>query len=677
MLTNNIFTNLQNLFPTLNRPTASTVEVRTGEGRVASQTSNFAQPQNFIYRRMLPIAVSITLLAVSCHLISTSDMTLHIPSAVIGISGLVGLMTQAIASWYRREETAPFPALIPLHGYHQKLSITAPSSPPDFNTCVVSLPAELIDMIQAFCSHDDLLALTSVNKAALVTRFYNPCLQKLCFKNAEDIEQFLFYCQASQNRQAQALILDKGQKTGTWWKSALSLHTTTRFPLFTRERLQEVKKLTLIIPAQSTAKQYNLLFTYLAGIQHLTIYSTGKKPCALGLLLKAAQHLTLHHLAIIYPDSDFFKPGKYLTDYLDIIYPDDDSHKVKDNLPDELWQLTTLKTLTIKGFANIVSISEDIDQLNALRSLTLGYMQKLKTLPKSLGRLDKLEALSLLSLDNITTLPEEIGQLTALKSLTLKSLRELKAWPASLQQLSNLESFTLEGLHAITALPKDINQLKALKSLTLDYVRLNALPASLGKLDKLEALILYDLPITTLPEEIGQLKALKSLELNSLKLIKALPASLGQLNRLEVLFLDNLTSITALPKEIGQLKALKLLYLGFLTALKALPASFGQLDKLEKLIVEYMHAITALPEDIGQLKALKSLGLYCLERLKALPASLEQLHKLETLTLDNLPLITALPKNIGQLRGLKVVNLIRMKHIEMLPGKLAQIVIRE
>jgi hypothetical protein len=233
--------------------------------------------------------------------------------------------------------TPLFPALLPLHGYHQRLSITVPSWPlPDFATHVASLPAELINIIQSFCSHDDLLSLTSVDKAALATRFCNPRLQKLSFKTVKDTEQFLSYCQASQEKEAEELILEAGQKSCKRLKPALSPDTTPRFTSFTREHLHEVKAITLTLSDQFTAEQYNLLFTYLPEIQRLTIYST--EGSALGALFKAAQCLTLHYLAIV--DDDGSNGHRSL-------------NKREGNLPDELWQLTTLETLRINGFHHI------------------------------------------------------------------------------------------------------------------------------------------------------------------------------------------------------------------------------------------------------------------------------------------------------------------------------------
>jgi hypothetical protein len=177
-----------------------------------------------------------------------------------------------------------FLALLPLVGYHERLSVTTRA-----------LPAELIDMIQGFCSHDDLLSLTAIDKTALATRFCNPPLQKLCFKTVSDTEQFLAYCQTLQ---AKELVLEEGQKSRKRLKPALSPAPTTHFTLLTRDHLQTVKALTLTLSEQLTAEQYELLFTYLPEIHHLTLHSRKNNHGDLGALFKAAQPLNLHHLAM-------------------------------------------------------------------------------------------------------------------------------------------------------------------------------------------------------------------------------------------------------------------------------------------------------------------------------------------------------------------------------------------
>jgi hypothetical protein len=319
--------------------------------------------------------------------------------------------------------TIPFPSLLlPLHGYHHRLSITAPAWPlPAFATHVTSLPAELIDMIQAFCSHKDLLALASVDKMALATRFCNPHLRKFCFKTVKDTQQFLAYCQALQEKEVEDRISEEEQKSHKRLKPALSPDPTLHFISFTQEHLQAIEALTLY--EQFIAENYDLLFTYLPRIERLTIYSKLNNNSNLSALFKTAQRLNLHYLDVTH----FNRPR--------------DFNPVEDYLPDELWQLTTLETLIINNFQCIYSISEKIGQLKALRSLTLQDMPSLKALPASLWKLEKLEALTLNNLKSITALPEEMGQLKAIKVVELINMRRLKTLPEKLAQIVVRESW--------------------------------------------------------------------------------------------------------------------------------------------------------------------------------------------------------------------------------------------
>jgi hypothetical protein len=85
-------------------------------------------------------------------------------------------------------------------------------------------------------------------------------------------------------------------------------------------------------------------------------------------VLYAKPRNTLHYLAI-FNTSDPHDPR--------------DFNKIEDALPDGLWQFTTLETLTISGFQHIHSISEEVGQFKALKSLKLKPMRSLTTLPAS------------------------------------------------------------------------------------------------------------------------------------------------------------------------------------------------------------------------------------------------------------------------------------------------------
>jgi Leucine-rich repeat (LRR) protein len=594
-------------------------------------------------------------------------------------------------------DSSSFSFLLPLHGYPQKrgIAITAPAL--SLIAIHESLPAELIEKIQSFCSHDDLISLTSIDKAALATRFCNPRLQKLSFTTVQKTEQFLAYCRASQQKEAQDLGAEDTQKSRKRLKSGEAEATSLMTP-FTKEYLQQVTTLTLRVANQFTAEQYELLFSYLSGVTHLTVHSAALAS-PLSPLFKAAQRLTLHHLAVISTVS--FGPSIRLYDPFK-------SHlkNMKDNLPDELWQLTTLETLILENFECIRGLSTEIGQLSNLTSLTLKDMPSLYNLPDNIGQLNALRSLTLQNLEiktyllpdtlsqlgkletliikdvELESIPDMIGDLHALKSLTI-DLQETRANPpAGIFYLTQLEKLILSGMRNYHGPPDELGQLKALKHLELKWMEpLYELPSTLGQLESLETLILEGLGLQALPHEIGQCRALKSLHLIGLYDFTGLPATITQLENLETLILKRNRCFTGSFDKIGQLKALRHLELegkhwdeGWEDEETPLPLleNLGQLKNLETLILKDLRNFAALPDEINQCTALKSLQLIDLKNFGGLPSTLAQLDKLETVMIQGRG-FEAFPEILAYLPALKSLELIDGFLLDEVPDKLRDI----
>jgi Leucine-rich repeat (LRR) protein len=486
--------------------------------------------------------------------------------------------------------------LLPLHGYQNRINSTAQVLP----IRIIGLPAELITLILHFCSFRDLLTLTSVNKMAFASRFDN--LQRISFKMAAEVEQFLLHCR--ETPQTAAL---NGK-------------------LRTREDFCEVNMVSLSLSDRLTLTQCIPLFAHLPAVSYLNITPAPEQGLAsLSPLLKAAKYLTLQHLTIARPA---YRPKLEL----------------EDTLPDELWQWPNLKTLELRACKGITHISEDIGKLTQLTSLSLsprfGGDSSLLALPESLGQLTKLAKLTLMGFSGLSALPKSIGQLQALKSLELMDLN-LITFPSSLWRLRQLEHLVLYKLKNIQSI-KQMSELTALKSLIVeDMESLKILPANLERLSKLEKLSLinlYNYGITSISAEIGRLQALKSLVLNAM-------------------YSDKITKI---PEEIGYLKALESLTLTNMRSLKTLPVSLGQLANLTQLKLLALRSIKALPEEIGQLTHLKVLKIKHLEALQTLPKSLVNLVSLEKLILNSLPALIKLPEAIWELKNLQTIKLYSM-----------------
>jgi Leucine-rich repeat (LRR) protein len=483
--------------------------------------------------------------------------------------------------------------LLPLHGYQNKLSIALPLLPGQTIGTIlltkpviglsqwlssyqglptikemdtISLPAELIELIQQYCSHTDLLVLTAVNKAALATRFDQPRLQHLHFKTVLQIEQLFAHC----------------------WETQQSALLTGAARI--REHFQAVKVLTLALSEQLTFKQSERLFICLPGVTQLRIQlALTQSYASLAPLLQAAKrYLGVSELSIEKHTSDT---------------------PPNDTLPDVLWELTTLQTLSLEGFTGVSDhIFEPIRKLTLSGSLHLENIPQLTVLPKSLGQLSKLENLELVDFEGVASLPDEIGQLTSLKTLSLDGLWSLKTLPKSLGQLSKLKELNLHHID-IAALPEEIGQLKALKVFYVKNSEIKFLPEGLGQLLKLEKLHIIAPNLEALPKSIAQLSALKKLTLSGPR------------------------DIEALPNTVGRLTALKKLKVEQCQNLNALPINLKHLTRLKQLTLLNLPRLRILPEEISQLPALKRLSLR-LPSLMTLPATLDQAPALQTIVIE-------------------------------------------
>ena len=129
-------------------------------------------------------------------------------------------------------------------------------------------------------------------------------------------------------------------------------------------------------------------------------------------------------------------------------------------------------------------------------------------------------------------------------------------------------------------------------------LKINNLPANLGKLTKLETLVLSDNVIEVLPESIGQCKQLKKLYLKD-NLFAKLPASFGDLSNLQHLNLKA-NELKSLPLSFSNLKGLEYLNLSFNFNIEsnAAAALIGELGNLKTLNITDSYFTQAAVEDL-------------------------------------------------------------------------------
>lgn len=275
-------------------------------------------------------------------------------------------------------------------------------------------------------------------------------------------------------------------------------------------------------------------------------------------------------------------------------------------------------------------------ELASLRELVVAE-PNVTELPEALLANDRLEVLELRHC-GMTELPS-LARLTSLRRLALAG-DALVALPEDLPP--NLVDLEIECAH-ITSLPASIGKLARLEKLYVN-AQITSLPASIGKLPKLVDAS-FVAPLASLPSSLGKLGALRELFVRSPALASipedALPRGLERLNLIQC------TALAALPTSLGELVNLTQLNV---TASKitALPASMRKLKKLTTLRMDENADLTEIPAWIGDLRALDDLGFEKSPKIRSLPESIRKLEKLTWLLLGETA-VSPLPKWLGEL----------------------------
>ena len=299
--------------------------------------------------------------------------------------------------------------------------------------------------------------------------------------------------------------------------------------------------------------------------------------------------------------------------------------------------------LSANPFLEVDALFTSLANYKTLEHLDVSY-NKWIAIPASIGKLTRVKSLNLRG-NNLTALPEEIGNLIALKVLKVDNpdrflnTNQLTTLPSSLGKLIALDSLFLSG-NKIKSLPSGFNKLSNLVYLDLSWNKLTSFPKAVLGLSKLQYLDLAINHVVLVPEELVNLSELKYLNLQgdffvNYKLkIKNLPVDLGKLTKLETLILsDNV--IEVLPESIGQCKQLKEVDVKD-NLLATLPTSFGDLTNLKSLNLK-ANEIKNLPLSFSNLNAMEFLNISFNFKIQsdAAAALISKLDKLKTLNITD------------------------------------------
>lgn len=343
-------------------------------------------------------------------------------------------------------------------------------------------------------------------------------------------------------------------------------------------------------------------------------------------------------------------------------------------IPSELFELTTVKILTLEG-NDIWEIPNEITKMKSLEVLDLSHNQ-LVSVPNILNRLPNLKIIETegnpimgsglfpaveideaevekriaevkknhsekldLTHCGLTSIPEAVFQLTWLKELVLgksyhakediKHRNYIIAIDADIQKLSNLQKLDVSG-NILSNLPDSLSSLSQLNTLILHQNQFRKLPEVLYKLQfNLKTLDLSENLLLSLPNEIAALKNLETLNVadNQLDII---PDFIGELkNGRSFNFSKN--KIKKITEQVSHLSLLEYFNCSN-NELEILPDMIGELKNIQVLDFSN-NAIENLPETLqGWNLGLKSLNLYN-NQLSELPEIFKTFIKLEKINL--------------------------------------------
>ncbi len=203
------------------------------------------------------------------------------------------------------------------------------------------------------------------------------------------------------------------------------------------------------------------------------------------------------------------------------------------------------------------SLPASLDNLDGLKSLTIGYCLLTGPIPKAIGGMKSLESIVLLGNQLTGPIPDELGNLANLKQLFLYQNQLSGNIPTALTKCANLEYLSLQENQLTGSIPTELDVLQSLIYLNVSNNKLSGALPSFGNLTKLEKFMVGNNQLSgTIPASFQSLKALTLFSAYKNKLTGELPAFMGDwpmLNYIEIQ--DNLFS-GPIPVSLGNLISL-------------------------------------------------------------------------------------------------------------------------
>ncbi|CAB9499059.1 Leucine Rich Repeat [Seminavis robusta] len=290
-----------------------------------------------------------------------------------------------------------------------------------------------------------------------------------------------------------------------------------------------------------------------------------------------------------------------------------DQNNLVGSLPEELYLLTHLQTLSMGVNRLQGTISTRIGQLTALEGLALYFFQakpgSSSTVPTEIGLLSNLRGIGLNDNHHSGTLPTQLWKLTQLSTIITSRNPQLHFQiPTEIGLFSQLRWLNVDDCNIGGTLPTELGLVKSLEWNAMGGNQISGfIPSELGLLTNLRQASYYGNQFHgTIPTEIGQMTSLNLLSFRANALLTGtVPSELGQLTSLtfSLNLQDNPHLSGTLPTTLGRLTNLQKLSVVNNNHSGPLFTELGYLTALQRLNVANNSFTGTIPEELSALQS--------------------------------------------------------------------------
>ncbi|CAB9514844.1 Leucine Rich Repeat [Seminavis robusta] len=276
-------------------------------------------------------------------------------------------------------------------------------------------------------------------------------------------------------------------------------------------------------------------------------------------------------------------------------------------VPEELWLLTSLKSLSFKIDNFKASIPPAIGQLTNLEALNFGGIDlRGSHIPTEIGLCSSLKVF-LASRSGLSgTIPSEIGRLLKLEYFWVDDENSLSgSLPTQIGLLSDMVDFQFYNAGFLTGrIPSEIGLLTALTDLNLYAAGelSGTIPSQLGLLSSIQFIGMARNQLTgTLPTELGLLSpTLGYMVIGENQLVGTIPSELGLLRNLWELTMDKNKLTGTCPSEIGNIGqfGMRTFWLNDNLLEGLIPSELGRFPYLQYFSLSNNDFSGAVPEEL-------------------------------------------------------------------------------